>query len=101
VDAVAADNPDLIEVHPECAFRAMAPDTQFHPKSSARGVIQRMAALATWLPDVDALLADAPPRVPIEDALDALAALWSAQRWRARTAQTLPADATDRPFIAF
>ena len=101
VDAAAAHNPLVVEVHPECAFRAMTPRTDLEPKSSARGVIQRMAALSTWIPDIHGLLEEAPERVPIEDALDALAALWSARRWLDGTASTLPEGATARPFIAF
>lgn len=101
VDAVAEANPRIVEVHPECAFRAMPPDVVFDPKSSARGVMQRMSALTSWLPHLEAVLATAPPRVPMEDALDALAASWSARRWRAGTARTLPTEARSRPFIAF
>ena len=61
-------------------------------KKSARGVGQRLAALASWLPDVAAVVGTAPVGVPIDDALDALAALWSARRLAAGTANTLPAD---------
>ena len=61
---------------------------------------ERLAALLSWRGDVADALATAPPDVPVDDALDALAALWSAVRWRDGQARTVPADATQRPFIA-
>ena len=100
VDTFASTHAGLVEVHPECSFRAMAPTIEFTPKSSARGAIQRMDAIAAWVPGLHEVLASAPPRVPLEDALDALAALWSAVRWRDGLAHTLPGDAIERPFIA-
>ena len=48
----------------------------------------------------DDLLADAPARVPVNDCLDALAVLWTAERWRDSVARTLPLGAMERPFIA-
>ena len=50
-------------------------------------------------PDVLDTLADTPRDVPLDDALDALAALWSAVRWRDGRARTLPDGAAERPFI--
>lgn len=87
VDRVAAD-PRLVEVHPELSFRAMGPaaggpkEGVTAGKKTARGAGQRIAVLRAWLDPVP-LLADAPTRVPLDDALDALAAAWSAQRWAA------------------
>jgi predicted RNase H-like nuclease len=88
----------VIEVHPELSFAALA-GRVLDRKKSAAGVGQRMAALQGWRPDIAAALAAAPSDVPIDDALDALAALWSAARWRDGLAQTLPADASEAPFI--
>ena len=68
----------VVEVHPELAFRVGlggVPDR----KGTARGTLQRLAALRTGM-DVEAALADAPVGVPVVDALDACAAAWSAQR---------------------
>lgn len=97
-----AARPGVIEVHPELCFAAMAGDAAVAlvSKKSAAGVGQRLAELRPWLPDVDAVIAACPPGVPIDDALDALAALWSAQRWTGGQARTLPEGTLRRPFIA-
>jgi predicted RNase H-like nuclease len=100
LDAVLAAEPTLpvIEVHPELSFATLA-GRVLDRKKSAAGVGQRVAALLTWRPDVASVLAAAPPDVPVDDALDALAALWSAVRWRDGLARTIPAHATEVPFI--
>ena len=89
----------VIEVHPELSFAELAG----HPlasKKTARGVGERLTSLRPWLPGIDVALSDAPADVPTDDALDALIALWSAERWRDQTARTLPPDTTAAPFIA-
>lgn len=68
-----------VEVHPECSFRAMSPETVFTSKKSGRGVGQRMAALARWTEVID--LDGLPPGPAIDDFLDAGAAAWSALRF--------------------
>jgi predicted RNase H-like nuclease len=80
VDDALGDPPTdrVVEVHPELAFRALDPAVR-NAKGTARGTVQRLAALRAVM-DVEAALADAPPRVPVIDALDACAAAWSAQR---------------------
>jgi predicted RNase H-like nuclease len=78
----------VIEVHPELSFRAMAPSVAFVGKKSAPGAWQRITALSRMV-DIDAALATAPARVALDDALDALAAAWSARRWSAGCAETL------------
>lgn len=85
----------IVEVHPELAFRAMAPATAFAPKKSARGAGQRIAALATWL-DPRAALGDLPPGARLDDVLDALAAAWSAARWARGEAEVLGPERDDR-----
>jgi predicted RNase H-like nuclease len=85
VDAVA-DDPRLVEVHPELAFRLLA-GRDLAPKKTAEGRARRITALRGWLPDVR--VADLPPG---HDALDALAAAWSAQRLLRGEALVLPAD---------
>jgi predicted RNase H-like nuclease len=91
---------EVIEVHPELSFAEMTGSGPLASKKSARGVGQRLAALEEYFPTVTTILAAAPTDVPIDDALDALAALWSAQRWRAGIARTLPAGAKEAPFMA-
>ena len=102
LDHYLAGNADavVVEAHPEISFCAMTAGPPLASKKCAAGVGQRMAALRSWLPEVDAVVSRAPTEVPIDDALDALACLWTAQRWAAGTAATLPERAQARPFIA-
>jgi len=81
----------LVEVHPELSFLA-ARGRVLAPKRTAVGVGQRIAALSGWI-DVVAALAGAPAQVPVDDALDALAAAWTATRVRTGRAQSYPEDA--------
>ena len=96
---MASPGTRVVEVHPELSFAAQAGGVLVR-KATPEGVRQRTEALRSWLPDVDDLLAARPRRVPVADALDALAALWSAVRWRDGTARTLPEGARRPPFIA-
>ena len=100
LDAHLAATPGhrVVEVHPEVSFAELAGRVLVSKKSAA-GVGQRVAALETWLPEAARVLGDAPPDVPVDDALDALAALWSAVRWRDGHARTLPAAAAAAPRI--
>jgi predicted RNase H-like nuclease len=68
----------VLEVHPELAFR-LGLGGVTDRKGTARGTVQRLRALRAVM-DVEEALADAPPGVPMIDALDACAAAWSAQR---------------------
>jgi predicted RNase H-like nuclease len=79
-----ADDPRLVEVHPELSFALLA-GRVLPPKRTAEGRGARLDVLRRWLPG----LTDAPPG---DDAPDALAAAWSAARWLAGSARTLPAD---------
>src|SRR4051812_32701864 len=78
----------VVEVHPELSFRAADPRVDAG-KRTGRGTGQRLRALAGWVDP--AVLADLPVTVPAVDALDALAAAWSARRWRDGEAEVLPA----------
>lgn len=100
LDAALADRPDslAVEVHPELAFRELAGEV-LPSKHTAAGIAQRREVLTAWRPDVEALLSSR-PRVPVVDALDALAALWTAARWQVGAARTLPSDASAPPFVA-
>lgn len=92
VDA-RADDPRLVEVHPELSFAELAGEA-LPPKRTAAGRADRVAALRTWLPSLGEVPAG-------DDAPDALAVAWSAARWLAGTARTLPVapprDAAGRP----
>ncbi len=85
----------VVEVHPELAFRALAPGTAFVPKKSARGAGQRIAALARWV-DPATALADLPDGARLDDVLDALAASWSAARWARGEAEEIGPETDDR-----
>jgi predicted RNase H-like nuclease len=100
LDEALGDPPTdrVVEVHPELAFRSIDPAVR-DAKGTARGTVQRLVALRAVM-DVEAALADAPPRVPVVDALDACAAAWSAQRLadgRAECVGDGARDARDRP----
>ena len=83
VDAVA-DDPRLVEVHPELSFARMAGEV-LPSKHGAEGRAARVRALRRHWPHLAGLPAG-------DDALDALAAAWSAERWARGAADTLPAD---------
>lgn len=101
LDAHLSANPGLIavEVHPELSFAELS-GRVLDRKRSPAGVEQRLEALTAWLPHVRDAITTRPRGVPLVDALDALAALWSAVRWRDGAARTLPPHAEARPFIA-
>lgn len=68
------------ETHPETAFAVMNDAVPLAGKRSALGVAQRLDRLRRRFSNLDDVLLGAPPGVPIDDVLDALAALWSALR---------------------
>ena len=91
VDACLPDE-RIIEVHPELSFLAMS-GAVLPSKKSAAGVAARISALTARTEGADAIsvrsgfrldwlaaLTRCPADVPIDDALDALAALWTALR---------------------
>jgi predicted RNase H-like nuclease len=81
VDAVA-DDPRLVEVHPELSFARLA-GSVLPSKHGPDGRAVRLAALARRWPG----LRDVPPG---QDGVDALAAAWSGARWLAGEAESLP-----------
>ena len=95
LDEALGDPPTdrVVEVHPELSFRALSSDVRDR-KGSARGTVQRLRALRTVM-DVEAALADAPPLVPMVDALDACAAAWSAARLVRREGECVGDGAID------
>lgn len=101
LDAVLSDRSatgTVIEVHPELSFAEMA-GRPLASKKTAVGVGERLQALSTWLPDPAAALAGVPHDVPVDDALDALACAWTAQRWTRGAARTLPPSSDTAPRI--
>jgi predicted RNase H-like nuclease len=80
----AADDPRLVEVHPELSFAALA-GRVLDRKKTAAGRAERLTALRSWLPGLD--LVSVPPG---DDAPDALAAAWSGRRWLDGVARVLP-----------
>lgn len=81
-DAVStADETRVIEVHPELVFARLGSGLPAAPKKSAAGVAQRLRLLMGWLPRVVDVVEQCPGGVPVDDALDALACAWLAERW--------------------
>jgi predicted RNase H-like nuclease len=93
-DEVLAADPSLqdriVEAHPEVSFRHLRGGS-FARKVTARGVGDRLAALRPWV-DAATALQTVPDGPGPDDALDALACAWSARRWAAESAVTLPPD---------
>lgn len=83
-----ADDERVVETHPELAFQLLA-GTTLSGKRTTAGVAERLRALASWRSDVLDLLTRVPAGVPIDDALDALACSWAANRWAAGERRTL------------
>ena len=89
VDEVA-DDERLVEVHPELSFAALA-GRVLAPKRTAEGRAERLAALDRWLPGAVGRT-DLPSGPLAIDALDALAAAWSARRHLTGAASVLPTE---------
>jgi predicted RNase H-like nuclease len=89
VDECVTENDDerVVETHPEVAFFVMG--GAMARKRSARGVSERLRVLSEWRVDVLDALVTAPETAPVDDALDALACLWVAERWAAGERGTL------------
>jgi len=81
----------VIEVHPEVSFAAMTGHA-LPRKKTAAGVGSRIVALGL---DAAGHLAVAPPGIPVDDALDALACAWSARRWLRGEAEVLGGELDD------
>jgi predicted RNase H-like nuclease len=81
VDAVA-DDPRLVEVHPELSFARLA-GAVLPSKHGRGGRTFRLRALARRWPG----LRNVPPGL---DGVDALAAAWSGERWSRGEAESLP-----------
>lgn len=101
VDEALGHPPDarVIEVHPEVSFRLLDAGVNV-PKRTARGVGQRISALASFV-NITEALADVPAGPGLDDCLDACAAAWSAQRWMTGDARVFGLDAGGRTATDF
>jgi predicted RNase H-like nuclease len=91
-DNVARSDPRLIEIHPEVTFRALAGRPLAFSKKSWNGHAERrrlLSSVGLSLPD---RLPDAVGTVPSDDVLDATAGAWTAARYAAGEARTLPEE---------
>lgn len=78
-----ADHAWVVECHPEVALALLA--GPLDAKKTAAGALQRVHALEV----VFGPLPDPPGEGALDDALDAAACAWTAQRWASRTAEVL------------
>ena len=89
-DSVARSDARLIEIHPEVTFRALAGRPLEFSKRTWNGHSERRRLLSgagLSLPD---RLPDAAGSVPAHDILDATAGAWTAARYAAGEARTVP-----------
>lgn len=89
-DAVARSDARVIEIHPEVTFRALAGRPLRYSKRTWNGHSERRRLLSgagLSLPD---RLPDAVGSVPADDILDAAAGAWTAARYAADDACTVP-----------
>ena len=87
--SVQADDDDrVVETHPELAFLLLG-GRPLEAKKSTAGLAARIRLLSGWRPDTLEQLERVPGGVPVDDALDALACLWAAERWAAGDRRTL------------
>ena len=92
VDAALSprDERRVLEAHPEVAFATMADASGALPrKRSTAGAAARLRLLQPWRPTVLDDLTGVPDGAPLDDALDALACAWVAQRWARGEAEVL------------
>ncbi|HYA68102.1 MAG TPA: DUF429 domain-containing protein [Acidimicrobiales bacterium] len=86
----------VVESHPEVCFTILAGTPMAHHKATAEGRSERLAALRTVYPDVDAHAAKPMVRVAPEDILDAFVAAWSARRWLTKSHVQLGGETDER-----
>lgn len=96
LDAALESHPDaVVECHPELSFLLLAGEP-LPPKKSPEGAAARVEALSGWLQGVPAVVTARPRGPRLDDALDALACAWTAERVRSGSALRLPAGALQR-----
>lgn len=89
-DDVARKDSRLIEIHPEVTFRAMAGTVLRWSKKSWNGYSERRRLLSGVGLSIPDQLPDSVGSVPVDDVLDAAAGAWTAKRYAAGDAETLP-----------
>jgi predicted RNase H-like nuclease len=95
VEPLAARDPRVVEVHPECSFRELAGEPLEHPKTTWAGFRMRVRLL-----EAAGVVVPELPELPILDTVDAAAAAWSGLRVARGVARTLPdAPAPGEPAI--
>lgn len=80
----------VIEVHPEVTFRCLAGQPLPHPKSTWAGIEERRGLLRAVGLEPPADLGEAGARAAVDDVLDAAAVSWTAGRYAAGRATSLP-----------
>ncbi len=77
----------LVEVHPEVSFTLLAGRPMAHHKATAEGREERLTALRSAFPDIDAHASTWLPGSRPDDLLDAFVAAWSARRFHLGSCQ--------------
>lgn len=80
----------VIEVHPEVSFRCLKGKPLPHPKSTWAGIEERRGLLRDVGIELPADLGEAGARAAVDDVLDAAAVSWTADRYAAGRATSLP-----------
>ena len=91
-DAVARSDERVVEVHPEVTFRALAGRPLGFSKRTWNGYSERrrlLSGVGLSLPD---RLPDVVGAVPTDDILDATAGAWTAARYAAGEARSVPGE---------
>ena len=91
-DDVARSDARLIEIHPEVTFRALAGRPLAFSKKSWNGHSERRRLLSGVGLSIPDRLPDSVGSVPVDDVLDAAAGAWTAERYCAGDAKTLPGE---------
>lgn len=82
--------PRVVECHPELSFAQANSGAPLPSKHTAAGIGERLRVSGAWVPDPAEVLSRTPRPARADDALDALAAAWSARRWLRGEALVLP-----------
>jgi len=90
-----------LEVHPEVCFWALNQQRPMkHNKKTSEGASERIAVLRPIFPEIERHLANRPPRVGVDDLLDAGAAAWTALRWHRHEAECVCTPERDEMGLA-
>ena len=89
VDAVAQSDDRIIEVHPEVSFRELAGTHLLHSKRTWNGQMERRRLLEGAGINLPDRLTEA-GSAPVDDVLDAAVCAWTAARFAAGQARSLP-----------